>query len=110
MKQIITIDIESSEADMQLASDAVDAQGVCLLSVGSVLTVSTIDGLKKRNIQQIKIYMNASLSEKEILQMKAAIKNELDHKFKYLEDYPALKQLKQEFYSFRTKDLDRIND
>jgi len=110
MKQIITIDVENAETGMHLASDAIDGQGVCMLCVGSVLTGSTIDGLKKRNIQQITIYESVILSEEQILEMKTAIKNELDHKFKYLEDYPALNRLKQVFYNFRTKDLDTIND
>ena len=110
MKKIITIDMENAETGMQLASDVIDKLGVCLLPIGSVLTIGVIDGLKKRNIQQISIYENITLSPEQALEIKAGIKKELDLKFKYLVDFPAMIQLKQVFFNFRVKNIDTDND
>lgn len=110
MKKVVCIDIEKAEAGMQLATDAVDIQGVCLLSVGSELTSATIKGLQKRNIKQISVYEKLKLTVEQVSQIKSDLNEELDHKFKYLENFPVLSQLKQVFYNFRIKDIDADND
>lgn len=110
MKKIVTIDMDKAETGMQLATDAIDSQGVCLLSVGSVLTSGTIKGLQKRNIKQISVYEKLTLTAQQVLDIKSDLNEELDQKFKYLESFPALSKLKQVFYNFRIKDLDTDND
>lgn len=102
--------MENAETGMQLATDAIDKQGVCLLSTGSVLTTGAINGLKKRNIKQISIYENIILSPEQALEIKADIKKELDLKFKYLEDFPVMSQLKKVFYNFRVNSINTDND
>ncbi|MFW2372228.1 MAG: hypothetical protein ACN4GM_03840 [Gammaproteobacteria bacterium] len=110
MKKIITIDLENAEVGMQLADDAIDKQGVCLLCVGSVLTKGVIKSLKKRNIKQISVYQNIKLSPQQTQDVMERIKNDLDHSFKHLEGFTVLAQLKQIFYNFRTKDITSNND
>lgn len=110
MKKIIKIDIQNAKTGMQLATNAVDVQGVCLLSVGSVLTGENIGSLKKRNINQISVYKNEILNSEQSHELIMDIKNELDYSFKYLEEIPVMNELKQVFYKFRTKDIADNND
>ena len=110
MKKIIKINIEDAEAGMQLATDAVDAQGVRLLSIGNTLNNGSISGLKKRNIKEISIYKLESLTADQADNMKISIKNELDNSFRFLSDYPVLNELKQVFYDFRIKDITINNE
>ncbi|MCW8957051.1 MAG: hypothetical protein OQL09_09215 [Gammaproteobacteria bacterium] len=110
MKKIISIDIDDAEVNMQLASDAVDEKGVCMLTVGSVLTSGSISGLKKRNIKEISIYKKEILTPEQSRQMIISIKQELDHSFEHLQGFSEMNKLKHIFHEFRTKDLIENNE
>ena len=94
---------------MQLASDAIDKHGVCLLTTGNVLTSDSISRLNKREIKNISIYEYVAITEEQANRMIMDINKELDHSFSHLGEFPVLNDLKQVFYDFRIKELTKNN-
>lgn len=110
MKNIIKIDIENAETDMQVASDVLDKQGVCLLTTGSVLTSSLISSLKKRDIKNIYIYEYVALTEEQANSLIMNINKELDYSFSHLGNFQLLNDLKQVFLDFRVREITNNNE
>lgn len=110
MKKIVQIDVKELKEGMQLATDAIDDHGVCLLSVGSFLNKNTIEGLSRRPIGKVSIYHFEQLSQQQINDCISNIQAELDSSFRQVEAFPGLNLLKQIFFDYRTKDLKTDND
>ncbi len=105
MKHKITIELPSAIEGMQLATDAIDDKGVCLIVAGATLTEASIQGLAKRNIKSIEIYQQEQLTPKQAQQRRAEIKTQLDYCFSKTQSKPLMSDLKQIFYNYRTLDL-----
>ena len=105
MKNRITIDLSAATEGMQLATDAIDEKGVCLIVAGASLTEASIKGLAKRNIQNIEIYQQEQLTPEQAQQRRAEIQQQLDYCFSKTQSTPLMSDLKQMLYNYRTLDL-----
>ncbi len=106
MKNIVNRSIDELEAGMQLAEDATDSEGVCLVAVGNILNEALISGLKKRGIKEVVIYESVKLTEAEADEKRKDIKDELDYTFKLVEEEKVLRQLKEVFINYRMSEID----
>ena len=80
---------------MELAEDAIDAKGVRLVSAGTTLSVSSIRGLRNRNIENISIFKFEELTDEQRSEKRIAIEKELDARFSKVVNNPVMQELKE---------------
>ncbi len=105
MKIKINIPLSDAEEGMELAEDVIDKKGVCLISTGTSLSISSINGLQKRNIKTISVYKLEELTDKQRKKKRKKIKQELDHCFSKVIDQPVMQELKQILFEHKCRDL-----
>jgi len=105
LKTKLNIPLSDAEEGMELATDVIDAKGVCLISAGTALSASSISGLQKRNIETIGVYKFEQLTDEQRDEKRKAIEQQLDHCFSKVIDQPAMQQLKQILLEHKSRDL-----
>ena len=105
MKRRINVSLSELKVGDQLAEDVIDAKGVRLLSAGSKISQSAINGLNKRNIEAINIYHFQELSEEQRNEKHQEIERQLNHRFRKVFDQPLMKTLKKILLDYRKQEL-----
>jgi len=105
LKTTLNISLSDAEEGMELAADVIDAKGVRLISAGTALSASSINGLQKRNIQAISVYMYEELTDDQRDDKRKKIEQQLDLCFSKVIDQPSMLKLKQILLEHKSRDL-----
>ena len=105
MKKSIKIDLSDAKEGMVLAEDVIDAKGVRLVTIGTELSGTSINVLKKRSIESITIIQHEELSEEERKNKIHEIEQTLELAFSKSQNEPFMQDLKQIILDYRIREL-----
>ncbi len=105
-----TLVLDEAVTGMTLAQEVQDANGVCLVASGTVLTAAMLESLKRRGVKTIVVQEELELSEEKLEEEKQAQREawtrSLEQRFRQVENDANMQRLKRILLAYRLQGLE----
>ena len=105
MKKITEVALEEAPEGAELAQDVLDERGNRMVSAGAILSDRSIGMLQNRDVKTVHIYEVEELSSEELKARRAEIAQDIEQRFRKVQDEPLMSEFKECLIDYRLKEL-----
>lgn len=103
--EIVELALEEVVAGQTLGAEVCDAQGNCLLAAGCVLSERHLMSLANKGVTRVSVQQPVVVSEQEHSERRAQIEQQLEQRFRKMQDQPQMLKLKELVLRYRLEAL-----
>ncbi|ROR32715.1 hypothetical protein [Inmirania thermothiophila] len=105
MRDVRQVPLEEVPEGAELAAEVLDDEGRCLLGAGAFLGRDVIEGLARRGVRAVSIYVEAELDEAGLAARREAVAERVAHLFRGLPEDGAAGELRRAVLAYRQERL-----